>query len=319
MPPDLSVCIVNWNGREFLGPCLDSLARAQAGLSVEIILVDNASADGSADFVAAAYPQVRLIRNATNAGFARANNQAAAVSAGRYLLFLNNDTIVGEDSLRDLVRFMDAHPKVGQVGPRLIGRDGQPQRSYRYKPTLGALLHRLTLLRWTGLFRRAYKRYRRREFDPATLRPVEALLGAAVCLPRHVFFGHGGWDEGFPFGLEDFDLSARVARTHQVIFLAGADIIHLGKMSSRKNAGYAYTGVECGYARYLRKHVLGPVGSGLYKLGVTLDLPFALVSEAVRELWRRWRRGPAEPGRPHTELAALWHFLTRGLGLFWRV
>ncbi len=326
--PDLSICIVNWNGRELLRQCLDSIRTASrkplpqeeegGALSFETIVVDNASSDGSAEMVEAAFPEVVILRNSTNRGFSFANNQAAKVSRGRFLLFLNNDTIVMPDSLRVLVEFLQSHVEVGMAGPRLIGRDGLPQRSYRYKPTPAALLHRLPLLRWTGLFRRSYQRYRRREFDPHTPRGVEALLGAAVCLPREVFFAHGGWDEEFPFGLEDFDLSARVARTHQVMFFPGAEIVHLGKESSRKNAGFAYTGVECGYARYLRKHALGGFGLWAYKLLVLLNLPFALANESIRAAWRRLRHGPAQPGRTHSELSALWHFATRGVTAFWR-
>jgi GT2 family glycosyltransferase len=317
-PPDLSIIIVNWNGRELLRQCLASLDAASADLHVEILVVDNASSDGSADMVPAEYPHVRLLENTENLGFARANNQAAAVSRGRFLFFLNNDTVVRPDSLRNLLEFLEQHPEVGMIGPRLIGADGNPQRSYRGRPTVAALLHRLTLLKWTGLFRRPYERYRREVFDADALRTVDTVLGAAVCLPRDVFFSHGGWDERFPFGLEDFDLSARVARTHQVLFFPGAEIVHFGKMSSRRNLGFAFTGVECGYARYLRKHALGPMSVGLYKLLVTLNLPLAVAAEAVRELWRRWRRGPAPADRPHSELVPLWHFATRGLPLFWR-
>jgi hypothetical protein len=317
-PADLSICIVNWNGRELLRACLYSIQLAQEGLRVETIVVDNASKDGSAGMVAELFPEVILLRNPTNAGFSRANNQAAALSSGRHLLFLNNDTLVGQDSLRTMVRFMDEHPEVGLAGPRLIGHDGLPQRSYRYRPTLKALLHRLTLLRWTGLLRKAYEDYRRREFDPNTPRQVEALLGAAVIMPQEVFKQHLGWDEAFPFGLEDFDLSARVARTHQVVFLAGADIVHLGKMSSRKNAGFAYTGVECGYARYLRKHVLGPEAAFGYKTLVFLNLPFAILVEAARAVWRRLRHGPTPAGQPHSELGALLWFATRGQLEFWK-
>lgn len=318
-PPDLSICIVNWNGKHLLRDCLVSIRRAQATLNVETIVVDNASADDSVAMVVREFPWVTLISNLRNLGFSKANNQAADVSTGRYLLFLNNDTIVRPDSLRELVTYMTEHAAVGMAGPRLIGRDGMPQRSYRYRPTLAALLHRITLLRWTGLFRRAYLAYRRREFDPNTARTVEALLGAAVCLPREAFFAHGGWDEQFPFGLEDFDLSARVAQTHQVTYVAGADIVHLGKMSSRRNAGFAYTGVECGYARYLRKHALGPVGTACYKLLVTLNLPLALVVETLRHAWRTLRHGRTRPDETRSELSALWHFSTRGLRLFWRV
>lgn len=315
--PDLTICIVTWNCREHLRRCLASIGRACDGLHVETIVVDNHSSDDSAEMVILDFPWVTLIYNEANQSFARANNQAAALGQGRYLLFLNNDTLVGPDSLRTLVKFMEGNPEVGMAGPRLIGRTGRPQRSYRSRPTLAALLHRLTLLRWTGLFRGAYENYRRRGFDANALRNVDALLGAAVCLPREIFLQHGGWDERFPFGLEDFDLSARVARTHEVVYLPDADIVHLGKMSSRQNAGFAFTGVECGYVRYLRKHVLGPVGTLSYKLLLTLNLPVALASELVRGVWRRARRGPAKPGRPHSQLAALWHFATRGLNRLW--
>jgi len=318
VPPDLSVCVVNWNGAAFLPACLQSVVEASSGLRVETIVVDNGSTDGSADLVAERFPEVLLLRNRSNLGFARANNQAAALSSGKYLLFLNNDTVVGRESLRQIVQFLEAHPEVGMLGPRLVGRDGVPQRSYRYRPTLPALLHRLTLVRWTGLCRQAYQDYRRREFDPQQTRPVEVLLGAAVCLPRRVFFQHGGWDEGFPFGLEDFDLSARVATTHEVLYFAGADIVHLGKMSSRQNSGFALTGVEAGYARFLRKQGWSPQAVWLYKLLVVLDLPFAILAESAKSAWRLLRYGWHSPDGRTSELWARLWFATLGQPIFWR-
>jgi GT2 family glycosyltransferase len=287
-------------------------------LHVEVIVADNASSDGSADMVVAEFPQVRLLCHRENLGFARANNAAAAVSSGRYLLFLNSDTLVGRNSLAALLAFMRDNPQVGMVGPRLIGRDGRPQPSYRGRPTARALLHRLALFRWLGLFRSDYVRYRRQPFESEELREVDTVLGAAVCLPREVFLAHDGWDEKFPFGLEDFDLSARVARTHAVVFFPGAEIVHLGRMSSRHNSGFAFIGVECGYARYLRKHILGRAGVVGYKLLLTLNLPLAMAAEGGKALWRRWRRGPASPDRPHSELGPLWHFTIHGLPLVWR-
>lgn len=318
MAADLSVCIVNWNVKELLRQCLQSIYRNTGGLQVEVVVVDNASHDGSADMVAQEFPHVVLQRNATNEGFAKGNNQAARLSSGPFLFFLNNDTIVQPEALSRLVVFLKQHPDVGMVGPRLIGRDGQPQRSYRPYPTLAASLHRLTSLRWTGLFRRAYKQYRRSPYDAPAAVQVEALLGAAVCLPRQVFFDCGGWDEGYFFGVEDLDLSIRVAKTHNLMFCPQAEIIHLGRMSSRCNSGFTYTGVECGYARFLRKHVIGPLGSAGYKMLVTLNLPLTLGVNLVQEGWRRLRHGPAQAGWPHSELQAVWHFATRGLPVFWR-
>src|SRR5438067_1265345 len=153
---DVSVCIVNWNGREMLADCLESLLRRPQGVRVEVIVVDNASTDGAPELVAAEFPEAVLVRNGWNAGFARANNQAAARARGRYLFFLNNDTLVPPLALKRLLDFAEAHPHVGMIGPRLRGGDGQFQASYRPRPTLGALLHRTLLLRPTGLLRRAY-------------------------------------------------------------------------------------------------------------------------------------------------------------------
>src|SRR5262245_8477700 len=176
---DVSVCVVNWNGREMLRGCLESLCRRPQGVRVEVVVVDNGSADGAPDMVAAEFPEVVLVRNAHNAGFARANNQAAARAAGRYLFFLNNDTLVPPGTLAALLAYAEAHPEVGMIGPRLRGADGRYQASYRPRPTLAALLHRTTLLRLTGLFRRAYREYRREQFDPHQARRVQTLMGAA--------------------------------------------------------------------------------------------------------------------------------------------
>src|SRR5437762_4353250 len=107
-PIDVTVCIANWNCRALLRACLESLHDQPQGVRVETVVVDNASHDGAADMVARDFPEVLLVRNAQNVGFARANNQAAARAGGRYLLFLNNDTVVPAGALRRLVEFADA-------------------------------------------------------------------------------------------------------------------------------------------------------------------------------------------------------------------
>ncbi len=313
---DLSICIVNWNVRDLLRQCLLSIQKEVTGLAVEVVVVDNASTDGAPDMVEQEFQWVKLIRNRKNESFSHANNQAAQISHGRHLLFLNNDTIVLPQSLHRLVQFLDRHPEAGLVGPRLIDRDGQTQRSYRPKPTIGAALHRLVCLRWTRLFRQAYQRYRRQKLQTDSTIAVEVLLGAAVAMPRRVYDSIGGWDEGYRFGLEDFDLSTRVRRTHMVYYYPQAEIIHLGRMSSRRNSGHVYIGVECGYARYLRRHVVGLVGGILYKALVMVNLPFSLVENAARSLWKQCRHGPAPAGWPHSELQGVWSFLLYGLPSF---
>jgi hypothetical protein len=315
---DVSVCIVNWNGREMLRDCLASLLRRPQGVRLQVVVVDNASADGAADMVAEDFPEAVLVRNGSNAGFARANNQAAARARGRYLFFLNNDTLVPPLALRRLLDYAEAHPEVGMIGPRLRGGDGQFQASYRPRPTLGALLHRTLLLRPTGLFRRAYHRYRREEFDPHRTRRVETLMGAALFLRREVFRRCGPWDEDFTFGAEDLHFSDRVARHHPLLFLPDVEITHYGGVSTRRHMNYVTAARAAGFAQYLRKSGYSPAALLAYKLAVTLDAPVQLAVRGLQYLSRRLR-GPS----PHARRALrAWkgarHFLTRGLVPFWK-
>jgi GT2 family glycosyltransferase len=317
-PVDVTVCIANWNCRELLRACLESLHDQPQGVRLETVVVDNASADGAADMVARDFPEVVLVRNAANRGFAVANNQAAQRARGRYLFFLNNDTVVPAGAVRRLVAFADANPAVGMIGPRLRYPNGRLQISYRRAPTVAALLHRTTLLRWTGLFRRAYRRYRRRSFDGAAQRPVDVLMGAAVFLPRDLFFACGRWDEDYPFGGEDLDLSRRVNARRRVVYLPSVEVTHHGRMSSRLNAGYAEPNVEIGYVQYLRKAGTRPAVLLFYKLVVTCDAPLHLASKCVQYLARRARGRADKAAKSALALHGLWNFLARGLGRFWK-
>ena len=118
--PDLSVIIVSWNVRQLLKDCLTSLYDSINGLTYEVLVVDNASSDSSAEMVQAEFQDVKLIANLENVGFGRANNQALEMCQGRYVLFLNPDTLVSEGSIEELVRFLEHHPTVGMVGPELV-------------------------------------------------------------------------------------------------------------------------------------------------------------------------------------------------------
>ncbi len=315
---DVSICIANWNCRDLLRSCLESLHDQPQGVGLETIVVDNASSDGAADMVAREFPEVILQRNAANLGFARANNQAAQRARGRYLFFLNNDTLVPPGTLHRLVAYADAHPEVGIIGPRLRDGRGHPQVSYRQRPTIGALLHRTSLLRWTGLLRRLYRRYRRQDFDPETTRPVDVLMGAAMLLPRQVFFSCGGWDEDFTFGGEDLDLSARVGRQHQVIFHPSVEIIHYGRVSTRLHIGYVFSNMTVGFLHYLRKSGYSWPALLTYKMVVTLDAPVQWTGKAVQYLWRRAQGRQAKADKSLLAMRGLGHFLVKGLIPFWK-
>jgi N-acetylglucosaminyl-diphospho-decaprenol L-rhamnosyltransferase len=317
---DVSVCIVNWNCREHLQSCLQSLREAASEVSLEVLVVDNGSSDGAADMVAELFPEVVLIRNAVNAGFARGNNQAAEQARGRYLFFLNNDTIVPPGTVRGLLDYAEAHPEAGLIGPQLRDKQGKPQLSCRSCPSLGALLHRITWLRWTGLFRRAYRHYRGRDGrNAAAPRSAEVLMGAAMFLSRAAFRAAGAWDEDYVFGGEDIDLCERVGQRYRVVYHPGLEILHLGRVSSRQHIGFSYLHTVVGVTRFLRKRGCSRFGLLFYKLALTLDAPLRWFGHAVRYGWRRLRGQSRGAAKSRLVMRALEHFLMHGLALLWRV
>ncbi len=316
--PAVSVCIVNWNCRELLRACLRSLTSRRQGVRVEIVVVDNASTDGAAEMVHADFPRVRLIRNTVNAGFAQSNNQAARLARGRYLFFLNNDTVVPRHALARLLAYARAHPEAGLIGPALRDPRGRFQHSFRGRPLLAALLHRTCLLGWTGLFRLAHRRYRGRDRDFQQTRPVEVLMGAALLVRRRLLLQCGLWDEGYPFGGEDVDLCTRLARTHQIVYHPAVTIVHHGRASSRQRIGPVYSNHLIGLARYLRQHGTSRPALFLYRAVMTLDSPLQWLAYLAGYLWCRWTGQASKAAYKRRRLEAVTHFLTRGLLPFWR-
>lgn len=317
-PIDVSVCIANWNCRHYLRACLESLHDQPQGVRLETIVVDNGSEDGAADMVAQTFPEVILYRNPSNAGFARANNQAARRASGRYLFFLNNDTIVPAGTLRRLLDYAEAHPNIGMIGPRMRDGQGRLQVSYRQRPTVTTLLHRTSLLRWTGLLRGAYQRYRCRDVDLGTTRPVDVLMGAAMFMPRDVFHAAGGWDEDFAFGGEDLYLSFRVGQLGPVVYHPAVEITHFGRVSTRQHIDYASLQIAIGFVRYLRKTGCSKPALGLYKLVMFLDAPVQFMGKGLQYLWRRVSGQKERASKTLLAVRALGHFLRCGWGPFWR-
>ena len=316
--PVVSVCIVNWNCRALLKACLRSLTSKLQRVRLEVIVVDNASTDGAAEMVERFFPRVVLVRNTDNVGFARANNQAARLARGRYLFFLNNDTLVPIRALRRLVEYARAHPEIGLLGPRLCDPRGRTQVSCRRRPTVGALLHRTRLLHWTRLFRAAHRRYRSRDDAPDAVRPVEVLMGAALLVRRDVFRQHDGWDETYTFGGEDIDLCTRVGRTRSVVYHPGVEIVHYGRVSSRQRIDFVYAQTVIGVTRAMRKAGASSAALGFYKLVLTLDAPIFWLRQACQYLYRRVRGRTAAAERSLVVLRGLSAFMLRWLPAFWR-
>jgi GT2 family glycosyltransferase len=317
--PPVSVCVVNWNCRALLRDCLASLLRHDQGVPLEVIVVDNASRDGAADMVGEEFPEVVLVRNAHNVGFSGANNQAARLATGRYLFFLNNDTLVPPETLQQLLDEAGRRPEAGILAPRLRDGQGRVQASCRAFPTVAALLHRTWMFRWNGLLRAAYYRYRARETALDLAQPVAVVMGAAMLIRRDVFDESGGWDEAFRFGGEDIDLCARVGKNHPVIFCPSAEVIHYGRASSRQRAGFAYSQTLIGITRFLRKHDTPPAALLLYKLAVTLDVPLRLGWHLTQFLWKKALGKRIGAARSWLDVRGVSHFLRRGLWGFWKV
>ncbi|GIW79276.1 MAG: hypothetical protein KatS3mg105_1083 [Gemmatales bacterium] len=317
-PVDVSVCIVNWNCRDLLRGCLESVHDQPQGVRVETIVVDNASSDGSAEMVASHFPEVTLIRNTENVGYARGNNQAARVARGKYLFFLNNDTRLPAFTLRRLLDYADAHTDVAILAPRLRDGAGKTQASWRRRPTLATFLHQTCLLRWTNLFRSAYRRYRRQAVVPTAPQSVDVLMGAAMMIPRKLFFENGQWNESFRFGGEDLELCHRFGKRFRLVYHPQIEIVHYGRASTRQNISFTSVQIPVGFVRYLRISGCHEAGIFLYKLVLTLDAPLHAAVKALQYVCRRLRGRRNHAEKSLLVARGLIQFLCKGLVPFWK-
>ncbi|MFN3421374.1 MAG: glycosyltransferase family 2 protein [Armatimonadota bacterium] len=242
--PLLSVVIVSWNVREDLKECLQSLLKTgdcgletgEQGLSVEVIVVDNASMDGTVETVRREFPQVRLIANSENLGYTKANNIGIKESRGKYILLLNPDTIVKPNALRALVDCAEAHPDAGIVGAKLLNPDGSIQRSARSFPDMGAGLFRNTFLGRLFPNNPFVRRYLMTDFGYDKVREVDWVSGAAMLVRRELFERIGLLDEKFWAYCEDVDLCWRAWQAgFKVLFCPDAVILHkIGRSSDQR-------------------------------------------------------------------------------------
>lgn len=245
---DLTVIIVSFNTRDLLLQCLDtvvdSLERAAQGgrLSLdaraisrgyEIIVVDNASSDGSSSAVRRHYPEVRVIENEFNRGFAAANNQAIEVSQGRYLLFLNPDTQVRGNAVTDLVRFLDRYPRAGVVTCKLLNPDGSLQHSAFHFPSLWMAFFDFFPLSYRLLNSRLNGRYPLRAYRSAF--EIDHPLGACMLVRREVIERVGAFSEDYYMYCEEIDWCFRIKQDRWRIFCdPQAEILHLGGQSTEQ-------------------------------------------------------------------------------------
>ncbi|MCS6844389.1 MAG: glycosyltransferase family 2 protein [Caldilineales bacterium] len=266
---DFTVVVVSWNTRDLLRQCLRSVCdepaavvvppeaeppEAPAGLTVEIIVVDNASSDGSAAMVQAEFPQVRLVANPVNAGFAAANNQAIRLARGEVLFLLNPDAYLLPGALQGLKRFLDAHPEAAVAGPNVLNPNGTWQAAAFRFPTLWDLFCEAVFL--SVLWPRS-PLFARRElggFQRDAVREVDWVQGCAMAIRRSAWDAVGPFDEGYWMYVEELDWCRRAkGMGYRVFFTPDAQVVHLGKRAvARARAAVLPLGFRSHF-RYFRK------------------------------------------------------------------
>ncbi|HBF20000.1 MAG TPA: glycosyl transferase family 2 [Cryomorphaceae bacterium] len=239
----LSIVIVNYNVKFFLEQCLISVFHALKGIEAEVFVVDNDSVDGSAEMVRQKFPQVILIANKKNVGFAVANNQAIRKASGQYVLLLNPDTVVEEETFAKSMAFMDNHPDAGALGVKMMdGKGNFLPESKRGLPTPWVAFYKI--FGWTTLFPRSKKfaRYYMGHLDKDANHEVEVLAGAYMLMRQEALDKSGLLDETFFMYGEDIDLSYRITKAgYKNYYLADTSIIHYKGESTKKGSlNYVY-------------------------------------------------------------------------------
>ncbi len=234
--PDLSVVVINLNGKQLLDDCLESLHSAAPDHNLEILVVDNGSEDGSPEMAREKYPEAILTVNEENLGFTKANNQGIEQSTGRYVMLLNNDTRVVPGAFSDAIQFLDTRPDVGCAGLRLLNEDGSLQLSCRRFPSFTqALFNRYSLL--TRLFpnNRFSRSYLMTDFQHNLPQEVDWVSGACLVFRRSVLERIGALDERFFMYSEDVDYCYRVWEGGwRVVYIPTAEVYHLIGQDTKK-------------------------------------------------------------------------------------
>lgn len=252
---DLSIAIPSWNTRELLKDCLESVYRSPGDFGFEVIIVDNASDDGSPDMVAEEFPDVKLVRNKINLGFAGACNIAFRHSLGRYFLLLNSDTIVLDNALKSMVDFMDKHQHAGVAGCKLLNYDGSLQRSCSTFP--GLMSELFDALDLSKLFpkSRLFGGYAMTWWDFNNTREVDFAGGSCLIIRRDAIEEVGLLDESFFMYTEETDWCYRMwEQGWSIYYYPEARIIHLGGESARKYGNDMLLHLYISRNKFIRKH-----------------------------------------------------------------
>ena len=248
----IAVCIISYNTRDLLRECLRSVLMQNAD---EIIVVDNASTDGSVEMMKAEFPSIPLIALEKNLGFGTASNRGIKNCRSEHIFLLNADAIMNAGSLQALNRYLETHPHVAMIGPRVLNPDGTVQTSCFYYPTpphvflyisgFYKLIPRLPILKKRSLQKAASE----------MAMDVPWILGAALAFRRETFETLGGFDESFFLYFEEVDLCYRLfLQGKQIHFVPEAEVVHVGGASTTQNRTWFYIQFFRSLARFYRKH-----------------------------------------------------------------
>ncbi len=264
--PSVAAVIVTWNGKAYAVECLESLKKHAGDLALQTIVVDNASTDGTPEAVQEQFPEVQLVRSRTNLGFSSANNLGVRLTDADYVCLINSDVVVPPQCIERMIEFMESHPDVGMLGPKMVGPDGGTGDSVMRLPTVWNTFccamgfHRLfKTSKWLGGFMMSGFPY-----DQTT--DVEVLTGWFWMLRKSALQQVGGLDEQFFMYGEDIDWSYRYLKAGwRVVFFADAWALHYGAASSAAAPARFYVEMRRANLQYIRKHH-GRLTAGLYRL-----------------------------------------------------
>lgn len=241
--PSVSVIIVNYNVRGFLENLLASLRRALDRIESEIIVVDNFSDDDSVDYLKKSHPEVNLIENQTNVGFGKANNQGVKAATGEFILLINPDSVVEENTIEEMISFMKTHPDTGAAGCKILNADGTLQKACRRSfPTPWVALSKLFGLSAVFPKSRLFGRYNLTYLDAGKLHEVDAISGSFMFMRKDVFEQVGGFDEDYFMYGEDIDLCFKIKQAgYRVYYVPNTSVIHFkGESTRRSNVDRTY-------------------------------------------------------------------------------
>jgi hypothetical protein len=283
---DLSVVVVTYFSRPHIAECLLALDRARGDFAMEVLVVDNASGDGTLDEVRAVAPWARTVESGGNLGYAKAVNIGTRESSGEFVLVLNPDCVVTEDALRTLVAWMRAHPRCGIAGPLIRNPDRSLEMSARSFPGPAAFLfnrYSLPTLLWPG--NPWSKRYLLSDWDHASNRSVDWVSGACMCVRRAAIAEAGGMDEAYFMFNEDVDWCHAIGdKGWSVDFVAAAQVVHAVGASRSRVAPRVIVERHRGMVHYYRKwHRPNPLVLALVSLMVALRARVMLLQNG----WRR--------------------------------